>query len=33
MKEQKSTFVALAEITSLKLADQNYDLTLMPNDG
>ena len=31
MKEQKPIFVALAELTSLKLAYQKYDLTLMPN--
>ena len=33
MKEQEPTFVALAELTSLKLAYQKYDLTLMPNVG
>ena len=33
MKEQERTFVALAELTSLKLTYQKYDLTLMPNVG
>ena len=33
MKEQEPTFVALAELTSSKLAYQKYDLTLMPNVG
>ena len=31
MKEQEPTFVALAKLTSLKLAYQKYDLTLVPN--
>ena len=33
MKEQEPSFVALAELTSLKLAYPKYDLTLMPNVG
>ena len=33
MKEQEPTFVALAELTLLKLAYQKYDLTLMLNVG
>ena len=33
MKEQEPTFVAPAELTSLKLAYQKYDLTLIPNVG